>query len=92
MKKVRATVRFKGQVQGVGFRHATCLEATKNGLTGWVKNRANGDVEAVFEGRESEIRRALEQCRQGPAGATVVEMLIDWENFRDEFTLFEVRY
>ncbi|WP_432822768.1 acylphosphatase [Trichloromonas sp.] len=90
MKRIRARVRFKGSVQGVGFRYFTCRKALAQGLTGWVRNLADGDVEAVFEGRESEIRSALELCRQGPAGGRVDEMLIDWEEFRGEFTSFEI--
>lgn len=44
MRKVRAKVRFKGRVQGVGFRHFTTLQARSNELTGWVRNLGNGDV------------------------------------------------
>lgn len=92
MRKVRARVRFKGRVQGVGFRHFTTLQARGNELTGWVRNLANGDVEAIFEGRESAIRHALEECRQGPPGSAVAELLIDWEEFQNEFDIFETRY
>jgi acylphosphatase len=77
-------------VQGVGFRYFLCRRALEHGLTGWVHNCSSGDVEAVFEGRESEIRSALELCRQGPAGAQVDEMMIDWEEFRGEFISFEI--
>ncbi len=90
MRRIRARVRFKGRVQGVNFRYFTCRKALDHGLTGWVRNLATKDVEAVFEGRESEIRSALELCRQGPAGAQVDEMLIDWEDFRGEFVSFEI--
>lgn len=92
MRKVRASVRFKGRVQGVGFRHFTTLQAKDNELTGWVHNLGNGDVEAVFEGRESAIRRTLEECRLGPPGGAVAELLIDWEEFQNEFDSFEIRY
>jgi len=92
MRNVRARVRFKGRVQGVGFRHFTTLHARSNDLTGWVRNLGNGDVEAVFEGRESAIRRALEGCGQGPPGGEVAEVLIDWEEFQNEFDGFEIRY
>lgn len=91
MKKVRATVRFKGRVQGVGFRYFTCAEATKEGVTGWVRNRANGEVEAVFEGRETAIRQILKRCQQGPSGSDVTEMLIDWEHCTDAFSCFEIQ-
>lgn len=92
MKKVRATVRFKGLVQGVGFRHFACRQARIQGLTGWVRNLVGGEVEAVFEGRESAIRQAIDGCRQGPSGGRVDEMRIDWEEYRNEFSGFEIRF
>ncbi len=91
MNRIRARVRFKGRVQGVGFRYFTSRKALDYGLTGWVRNLANGDVEAVFEGKESEIRSALELFRKGPSGGQVDEMLIDWEDFRGEFNNFEIQ-
>jgi len=91
MKRIRAKVRFKGRVQGVGFRYFTVRKAQDHGLTGWVRNLPNGEVEAVFEGKEADIRSALDLCRQGPAGGKVSEMLIDWENFSGEFEDFSVR-
>ncbi|OHB33864.1 MAG: hypothetical protein A2X84_10810 [Desulfuromonadaceae bacterium GWC2_58_13] len=91
MKRIQAKVRFKGMVQGVGFRYFVCRTALSHGLTGWVRNLLNGEVEAVFEGRESEIRSVLEFCQQGPSGSRVSEMLIDWEEFRGEFENFEIR-
>jgi acylphosphatase len=91
MKKIQAKVRFKGRVQGVGFRYFVCRMALNHGLTGWVRNLADGDVEAVFEGREGEIRSVLGFCRQGPAGSQVEEILIDWEDFRGEFVKFAIR-
>ncbi len=57
-----------------------------------MRNLGNGDVEAIFEGRESAIRQALEVCRRGPTGGHVEEMLIDWEEFRGEFSGFEIRH
>jgi len=92
MKNIRATVRFKGLVQGVGFRHFTYRQAQILNLTGWVRNLANGEVEAVFEGRESVIRQAIDGCRQGPAGGRIDEMEIDWEEYRGEFEGFGIRF
>ncbi len=90
MKPIRATVRIKGQVQGVSFRYHTRQSALQNNLTGWVRNLPGGDVEAVFEGRESDVRRTLDWCRQGPGAARVEELIIDWEDFQGEFAGFEV--
>jgi acylphosphatase len=91
MKPVRATVRIKGLVQGVNFRYFTRRTALQQGVTGWVRNLPNGDVEACFEGREGDVRQVLEWCQQGPSAARVDELLIDWEEYRGEFEEFEVR-
>jgi acylphosphatase len=62
---------IRGIVQGVGFRHATCREAQRLGLRGWVRNRGDGSVEAVAVGDDRHLD-ALERwaCR-GPAAACV---------------------
>ncbi len=91
MKPVRATVRIRGRVQGVSFRYFTSRTADQYGVTGWVRNLPDGDVEAIFEGRESTVRQMVEWCRQGPPAARVDEVLIDWEEARGEFTNFKVR-
>lgn len=91
MKPVRATVRVEGLVQGVNFRYYTYRKALENNLTGWVSNLPGGAVEAVFEGRESDVRNVLDWCRQGPAAAQVDEIFIDWENYRGEFSTFKIR-
>ena len=91
MKPVRATVRIKGLVQGVNFRYFTARMAQQHAVNGWVRNLANGDVEAVFEGKESSVRQVLDWCKEGPSAARVDEVLIDWEEFRGEFETFEVR-
>ena len=90
MKTVRASVRIRGRVQGVSFRYFTQRTCLQNQLTGWVRNLPNGDVEAVFEGRESDVRRVLDECRRGPDGARVDEILIDWEGYRGEFISFNI--
>ncbi len=90
MKPIRASVRIRGMVQGVNFRYFTRRTAEEHNVTGWVRNLPNGDVEAVFEGRESEVRRVIDWCRQGPSAARVDELLIDWEDFRGEFESFRV--
>jgi acylphosphatase len=77
-------------VQGVNFRYFTRRTAQQHEVTGWVRNLPNGDVEAVFEGRERDVRKVLEWCKVGPKAACVEEILIDWEGFRGEFTSFDV--
>lgn len=90
MKPIRATVRIRGLVQGVNFRYFTRRTALEHNLSGWVQNLPNGDVEAVFEGREADVRKVLDWCRQGPSAAEVDEILIDWEDYRGEFNGFDV--
>lgn len=69
MIRVRTVV--SGLVQGVFFRASTRQEAESKGLSGWVRNLADGRVEAVFEGDERAVEEMIEWCRVGPPGAVV---------------------
>jgi acylphosphatase len=69
--RVRKRVVVHGRVQGVWFRGATEAQARTLGLAGWVRNRADGAVEAVFEGARDGVERALAFCRCGPPAARV---------------------
>ena len=60
-----------GRVQGVGFRAFVEREALRRGLEGWVRNRRDGSVEAVFMGEAAAVAAAIEACRRGPLGARV---------------------
>ncbi|MGE3872497.1 MAG: acylphosphatase [Parvibaculaceae bacterium] len=60
-----------GRVQGVGYRAWTAHGAQTLHLVGWVRNRRDGSVEAVFKGREDAVVRMLDACRRGPRGAKV---------------------
>ena len=60
-----------GRVQGVFFRDTTRRLARVEGVAGWVSNRADGTVEALFEGEPDAVERLLDFCRRGPEGATV---------------------
>lgn len=64
-------VMIGGRVQGVGFRARAEHEARKLSLEGWVRNRRNGSVEAVFAGPEESVAGMMEACRRGPPGARV---------------------
>ena len=68
---LRRRVIVKGRVQGVWFRGATQAEARAAGVAGWVRNRPDGSVEAVFEGPPAQVARLLAFCRQGPPSARV---------------------
>lgn len=60
-----------GLVQGVFFRDSCRREAQKAGVRGWVRNRPDGTVEALFEGSEDDVQRMLDWVRRGPAYARV---------------------
>jgi acylphosphatase len=62
---------IRGRVQGVGFRYWTRRTATVRGLEGWVRNRRDGSVEAVFAGGENAVDDMIELCRRGPDAAWV---------------------
>ena len=65
------TVRIRGRVQGVWFRSWTAEEASSRGLSGWVRNRADGSVEALFAGPAAAVDGMLAACRRGPPMAAV---------------------
>ncbi len=71
-KAVHAII--SGRVQGVGFRAWTAGSARKLGLDGWVRNRTDGTVEAVFSGDEEAVEEVLEDCWNGPLPARVEEV------------------
>jgi acylphosphatase len=68
-----------GDVQGLGFRQAIADKATEQGVAGWVKNLADGRVEAVLEGPRDEVYRVVGLCRAGPKGAKVNGVQVDRE-------------
>jgi acylphosphatase len=68
---VHRHVVIRGRVQGVGYRAWTEVTAIERGLQGWVRNRRDGAVEAVFDGAEDEVAAMVAECRRGPPGARV---------------------
>lgn len=69
-------VMLRGRVQGVGYRAWCAREAEARGLRGWVRNRRDGAVEAVFAGEAAVVDAMLDACRPGPPGARVDDMLV----------------
>jgi acylphosphatase len=61
----------RGRVQGVGFRMFVEDTAAMHGVEGWVRNRRDGSVEAVFAGAPEAVRAVIDACRRGPRGAWV---------------------
>jgi acylphosphatase len=76
--KRRAEVVVRGSVQGVFFRVETRDRARSLGLAGWVRNAADGSVEAAFEGDDERVESIVEWCRRGPAGAQVDDVEVTW--------------
>ena len=64
-------VRIEGRVQGIGFRYWTIDQAVALGLRGWVRNRIDGAVEAVFAGPGEAVAEMVRRCHDGPAFAHV---------------------
>jgi acylphosphatase len=91
-EKKRARVIVRGRVQGVFFRYSTREMAKKLGVFGWVKNRWDGSVEAVFEGDRGGVEEMIEWCRKGPPGAYVQRVDIEWEEHLGEFDHFSIGY
>jgi acylphosphatase len=76
---IRRRVVVHGNVQGVFFRDSTEKEASSRGVAGWVRNRDDGAVEAVFEGDEDAVEALVEFCRSGPSKADVERVEVDEE-------------
>ncbi|MFQ5417536.1 MAG: acylphosphatase [Myxococcota bacterium] len=68
---MRRRVVVRGRVQGVFFRGSTEAEARRCGVSGWVRNRPDGSVEAAFEGEEAAVECLVAFCRRGPQWARV---------------------
>ncbi len=84
-----ARVIVAGRVQGVGFRAWVEREAEARGLSGWVRNRRDGSVEALFSGEATVVDGMAEACRSGPRMAMVENVTVidatadrDWRGFR----------
>jgi acylphosphatase len=71
---VRRRVVVRGNVQGVFFRDSCRREASSRGVAGWVTNRHDGAVEAVFEGEPEAVQALVDWCSGGPRGADVASV------------------
>jgi acylphosphatase len=74
---VTRKLRVRGRVQGVGYRYALQEEAERLGVTGWVRNRSDGSVEALLEGEAHAVEAVIAWARRGPPAARVVEVRVD---------------
>ena len=92
MEKQRTHVLVSGKVQGVFFRQALKVIAKKNNVVGWVRNLIDKRVEAILEGDSKSVNLVIEWAKIGPANSHVDNIEISNEEFRNEFSTFEVLY
>ena len=90
MKRVHLIVH--GSVQGVFFRANAARKAIEPGLRGYAKNMADSSVEIVAEGNEKRLNELIEFCRKNPGASKVSKVDIKFENFKNEFNAFEIKY
>lgn len=78
MKRFEKVIHLKisGRVQGVGFRHFTRKNAGELGLSGWVRNMADGNVEALLAGENQSVKQMIERLENGPVTANVTNIEI----------------
>lgn len=80
-----------GYVQGVAFRAATRHQARFLGLTGWVRNRADGTVEMLAEGERSRLQQLVDWCHEGPPAARVMRVEVYWSVYAGDLVAFGIR-
>ena len=83
---------IEGRVQGVWFRESTRRQAVSLGVSGWVRNRPEGTVEALLEGPRDAVARLVDWCRKGPSAADVAKVHETEETWRGEFDSFDILY
>ena len=92
MKQQRVHLLISGRVQGVFFRQALKVVAKKNNVSGWVKNLIDKRVEAILEGDIESVNLVVEWASIGPANSHVDNIEVNNEEFKNEFSMFEVLY
>ena len=88
-ERVTRRLAIRGSVQGVGYRYSMVEAARELGVTGWVRNRRDGSVEAVVQGRPEAVEAVIAWARRGPRGAQVDEVGV--EPAAGDFAGFEQR-
>jgi acylphosphatase len=86
----RAHIVVSGRVQGVAFRYYTQRWASSLSLTGWVRNRPDGKVEAVAEGDEAGLQDLIGRMKAGPPMAQVDVLDVEWQGYLGDFEDFRV--
>ncbi|MFZ0242491.1 MAG: acylphosphatase [Desulfobacterales bacterium] len=91
-EKARAHIVISGIVQGVFFRVETQQAAQRLDVSGWVRNKRDGTVEAVIEGERQKVEAMLDWCRKGPPRAVVDNVAVEWETYTGEMVDFRVTH
>lgn len=84
-------LRIEGRVQGVGYRDALCHQARRLGITGWVRNRADGSVEALAQGPAEQVDALIAWARRGPPAARVSHVEVQAVQNEQLYPSFERR-
>ena len=90
-EKVQKHIYISGRVQGVGFRAFTRSQAAVLDIDGWVKNLADGRVEAVIEGEKNKVKQMIKKLKKGPSFARVDDFEVKDQEV-DKFDSFEIRF
>ncbi|MFH2028606.1 MAG: acylphosphatase [Nanoarchaeota archaeon] len=83
---------ISGRVHGVWFRDNTQKKARQLGVKGWVRNTSDGKVEAVGQGDAEQLKEFISFCHDGPSAARVDDVKFEWEEIKENYNGFEVRY
>ncbi|RUM48023.1 MAG: acylphosphatase [Hyperthermus sp.] len=91
-EKVRAYIRIYGVVQGVFFRANMQRVARSLGVNGWVRNVADGSVEALVEGERAKVEELIKWALRGPPAARVERVIVEFREYRGDLSDFVIRY
>ena len=89
-KNFTVNIKITGKVQGVGFRYFVLRQAQDLGINGWVRNKPNGDVEALAQGEKEGLDHFIAKMKQGPAFSRVEDVSLNWVNEADQYFGFEI--
>ena len=79
------------RVQGVGFRYYIWERANRLGITGYVKNQADGSVEIEAYGEESKLEKLVKYAERGPELANISEVLFEFIPYKEQYTSFNIK-
>ena len=81
---------ISGKVQGVGFRYFVLRQAQELGITGWVSNKSNGDVEALAQGEKADLEQFIAKVKEGPSFSRVEDVSLNWVKEAEQYFGFEI--